>query len=115
MIFGSSDILFGRAVSLRDQVLLVASAIGLGTIAIYLLIAATSRADRCTRREVIGRRLGTLSVGQQAAVLLALRDDACADTRAMVKALIDDLRLPTEPIPASAPPGRGDEASPTSA
>jgi len=50
---------------------------------------------------------------QQATVLLPLRAAPRLDTRNLAKSLLRELRGPTEPGPADAPTGRGDESAPT--
>jgi hypothetical protein len=67
---------------------------------------------RWVRRLQLGRALAALSPEQRAEVLVPLREEPVGDTRKIVAALARDLRVPTELTPASAPVGRGDEASP---
>lgn len=67
-------------------------------------------AYRLARRAQLRRRLTALTPSERAAVLLPLREET-GDTRKIVRPLLRQLRIPTEPVPADAPAGRGDEAS----
>jgi hypothetical protein len=57
--------------------------------------------------------LAALQPSQQAQVLLPLRAAARGDARKITNSLLRELRVPTEPVPANAPTGRGDEPTPT--
>jgi hypothetical protein len=63
-------------------------------------------------RRVLRNRLSALPREQQLAVLLPFQD-ARGDTRRLVALLLRELGTATELLPAAAPSGRGDEASPT--
>lgn len=77
-----------------------------------LLFASKARKDYASRRtEEFRRTLRQLPPDRQASVLLPLRDDPSRDVRAIVRPLIEQLKVAREVTPASAPDGRGDEPS----
>jgi hypothetical protein len=82
---------------------------GLASSALGLAVAARRRKALCNRLQ---ERLEALPARDREQVLGGLRHEALADTRLIVKPLLRAAGMPTELSPASAPPGRGDEASP---
>jgi hypothetical protein len=94
------------------QWILAVASLALTGLATLLVARAARKADRRSRCELLARRLGVLSVAEQAEVLLPLRRDRAADTRGIAEGLIVGLRLPTEISPSAAPAGRGDELTP---
>jgi hypothetical protein len=75
-----------------------------------MVFSGAMKGDYCLRRSrEIGERLKDLPAERQASVLLPLRDDPSRDVRAIVRPLIERLKVAREVTPASAPDGRGDE------
>ena len=95
----------------------VALALALGVIWLVLplsaLIAlALAMGYRYINRLRLARRIAVLASSSRVAVFLPLRAERLGDTRKIIAPLLQELGLPSELSPSSAPNARGDEASP---
>jgi hypothetical protein len=77
-----------------------------------LLALPIGRWHRQAQTRALWRRLASLSPEHRLPVLLPLQDEASADTRAIVKELLDTLAQTPELAPAAAPKEQGSEVSP---
>jgi hypothetical protein len=105
-----------RSLSVADQVIGVLTALlvlgGFGAGPAWITALPLAAGFRVLQRRRLRRVLETIPPERLAEALFPLQHDPDWDTRKLVAPLLRQFRIPTELIPAAAPSGRGDEASP---